>query len=64
MQCKYPGGKEEYNNKHKNYGNKQTSWNGKYIRKDKAVEHKRRVDEKGLTLVLQELKQMLQTRGQ
>ena len=34
------------------------------MRKYKAVEHKRRVDEKGLTLVLQELKQMLQTRGQ
>ena len=33
------------------------------MRKYKAVEHKRRVNEKGLTVVLEELKQRLQTKG-
>ena len=33
------------------------------MRKYKAVEHKRRANEKGLTVVLEELKQRLQTKG-
>ena len=68
MQRKNPNRKEEYNSQYKSYGKVLISQSERNVEKSKGkrnykvIEHKYRIKKKGLTVVLEELKQRIQAK--